>query len=87
MEQLIKIHPSKKKELMAEFGTSLESVLRALCFETNSYLARKIRERALSMGGVLLVEVTANGEHLEDDGRHSEAAHRTRRHGEAAYQT
>lgn len=56
MEQFIKATPQNKKDLMAEFDTSLETVSRALNFETDSYLAKQIRTRALQMGCKLMVE-------------------------------
>lgn len=61
MEQFIKATPQNKKDLMAEFDTSLETVSRALNFETDSYLAKQIRTRALQMGCKLMAEVQGQG--------------------------
>ena len=61
MEQFIKSTPQNKKDLMAEFGTSLVSVSRALNFETDSYMARQIRARALEMGCKLMMETPKEG--------------------------
>jgi hypothetical protein len=61
MEQFIKATPQNKKDLMAEFDTSLETVSRALNFETYSYLAKQIRTRALQMGCKLMMETPKEG--------------------------
>lgn len=58
MEKQIVISPGKKEAIMEEFGISRVCVCKALKFETSSYLAHKLRERALEMGGRLYCEVS-----------------------------
>lgn len=52
MKRLITLDPKGKQQLCEEFGTSANTVGNALRYDTDSYMARKIRERALELGGI-----------------------------------
>ncbi len=57
MEQLIKINPEIRVELMKEFPVSEKTVYNALNFLTGGYTAEQIRSRAQELGGKLMQEV------------------------------
>lgn len=59
MEQLIKINPEIRVELMKEFPVSEKTVYNALNFLTGGYTAEQIRRRAQELGGKLMQEVPA----------------------------
>ncbi len=48
------------KQLCKEFGTSRVTVGAALRLRTNTELARRIRQRALQLGGVVMVAESVN---------------------------
>lgn len=77
MEQMIKINPDIRVELMKEFPVSEKTVYNALNFLTGGYTAEQIRRRAQELGGKLMQEVPTeanNAEASTKDVREEDAA-------------
>ena len=74
MEQMIKITPDIRLELMKEFPVSEKTVYNALNFLTGGYTAEQIRRRAQELGGKLMQEVTDTAEGSPKDGRDETAS-------------
>lgn len=65
-ERIILIDTDLRQEMMAEFGVVSETVRAALAFETETYLARKIREYALEHGAKVWVPEGQNTAEAEE---------------------
>lgn len=53
----IKVSPSMRKELAAHFATTHQTVSNALRNKTQGYIPERIREQAIDMGGVEILDV------------------------------
>lgn len=52
----IKVSPSMRKELAQEFRTTIQTIGNALRHRTQGPIPERIRERALNLGGVEVID-------------------------------
>lgn len=52
----IKVSPSMRKELAQEFRTTIQTIGNALRHRTQGAIPERIRERALNLGGVEVID-------------------------------